>query len=99
MDDFTFAMIRFDVDQEDETVEKAFERHYMLAANPTAAGKSRPVLTDTDIAEGLKRRAQLLAESGGQDGDGDGEGAEIETVDIDNAEVEGNDPIIGKTKS
>jgi hypothetical protein len=47
VDDYTFAMMRFEVDGDAETVAKVFERHYTLAGNPT--DEARPTLTDEDI--------------------------------------------------
>jgi hypothetical protein len=49
VDDYTFALIRFDVDREAEVVTKVFERHYTIASNPPPKNSSRPILTAEDV--------------------------------------------------
>lgn len=64
IDDYTFAMIRFSVDEETESVEKEFERHYTLAINPPVKGHTRPVLTGADVqanATAASARANIEA--------------------------------------
>lgn len=54
IDDYKIAMFRFDVDVDTETVEKVFERHYILASNVPSTESPRPVLFDSDISENAK---------------------------------------------
>ncbi|MDH3032100.1 hypothetical protein [Methylobacterium fujisawaense] len=48
VDNFTFAMIRFEVSKTEE-VKKNLERHYTLAINQPVGGPPRPMLSDDDI--------------------------------------------------
>ncbi len=54
IDDYRIALIRFKVDIKTGSVEKEFERHYVLAANPPKGTKLPPTLTDTEILENVK---------------------------------------------
>jgi hypothetical protein len=51
VDGYTFAMMRFEVDPEAETVTKTDERHYTLAVNPSVETVPRPTLSDEDVRQ------------------------------------------------
>lgn len=67
VDEYTFAMIQFEVDHENETVTKVAERHYTLASNPPVPGLNRPVLADDDVKANGRLNLDLAQEANDAD--------------------------------
>lgn len=63
VDDYTFALIKFEVDREAEEVNKTFERHYTIASNPTSPQTPRPIITEADLSAYAKLSAKPSAEA------------------------------------